>query len=127
MNRWIALSSLLSFVTASVHIFMGGPEVHDAILSTDLPILLKTYVSVLWHATTCVLLLNSIALGIAAFSKSHRTALVWGVVLQYMSYALLFVGYSLANLGSILNTPQWIAFFLISALALLGIRRKGLM
>jgi len=125
MNRWIFLSSILSFVTAAVHVFAGGPEVHDALLTADLPIILKTYVSVIWHATTAVLVLDSIVLLIAAFRPDLRTAMIWIVVGQYLAYATLFVGYGLGYLGSLLATPQWSVFVLISAVALIGMKDRA--
>lgn len=125
MNRWIFFSSILSFVTAVVHVFAGGPEVHDTLLTADLPILLKTYVSVIWHATTTILVIDSIALLTAAFRSDLRKAIIWIVVGQYVAYAILFVGYGLGYLGSLLTTPQWSAFALISALALIGMKDRA--
>lgn len=124
MNRWIFSSSILSFVTAVVHVFAGGPEVHDTLLAADLPIILKTYVSVIWHATTAILVLNSVALLTAAFRPDIRTAIIWIVVGQYVAYATLFFGYGLGYLGSLLATPQWSAFALISIVALIGMKDR---
>lgn len=125
MNLWILFSSILSFVTAAVHVFAGGPEVHDTLLAADLPIILKTYVSVIWHATTAILVINSIALLTAAFRSDIRKAIIWIVVGQYVAYATLFFGYGLGYLGSLLATPQWSAFVLISALALIGVKVRA--
>lgn len=125
MNRWIFSSSILSFVTAAVHVFAGGPEVHDPLLTADLPIILKTYISVIWHATTAILVINSIALLTAAFRPDLRMAITCIVIGQYVAYAALFVGYGLGYLGSLLATPQWSAFALISAVALIGMKDRA--
>lgn len=121
MNRWIVAASILSFVTAAVHVFAGGPEVHETLLAADLPALLKTYVSVLWHATTAVLVFDSVALLMAAGRTTARRPLLWVVGSQYVAYAALFIGYGLAYLGSVMETPQWVAFAGIVALALVGV------
>lgn len=121
MNRWIVAASILSFVTAAVHVFAGGPEVHETLLVADLPTLLKTYISVLWHATTAILVFDSVALLVAAGRTTARRPLLWIVAGQYVAYAALFIGYGLAYLGSVMETPQWIAFAGIVALALVGV------
>lgn len=45
---------------------------------------------------------------------------------QYLAYAGLFIGYGLAYVGTLWQTPQWIVFLLISALALVGLRSTPL-
>ncbi|NLH83771.1 MAG: hypothetical protein GX458_23420 [Phyllobacteriaceae bacterium] len=120
MNRWILASSLLSFAVVSVHVFAGGPDVHDPLLAAGASATLNTYVSVLWHATTAVLLVDAVALFVAAVHRGSRAALVGIVTSQYLAYAALFVGYGLHRLGSLLVTPQWIAFVVISVVALIG-------
>lgn len=126
MHRWILVAAGLSFLTAAVHVFAGGPEVHQALLAAELPKVLKTYISVLWHATTAVLVMNSAALVVAALRGEMRTPLVLIVAGQYAAYAILFLGYGLAYLGSAWEAPQWIAFALIAASALAGLKRRPL-
>lgn len=125
MNRWILASSLLSFAVVLVHVFAGGPDVHDPLLAANASAILNTYVSVLWHATTAVLLLDAVALLVAAFHRGSRGALVGIVTGQYLAYAALFVGYGLDRLGSLVITPQWIAFVVISAMVLIGVRPRA--
>lgn len=120
MSKWIAAAAFVSLVTMVIHVRAGGPEVHDALLAADIPVILKTYVSVIWHASTAVLLVNSVALAVAAVSAPMRRPLVWVVVLQYLAYAALFVAYPLVNLGTLSDMPQWLVFIAISALALMG-------
>jgi hypothetical protein len=120
MSKWMVAAAIVSLITLIVHVFAGGPEVHDALLAADIPVILKTYVSVIWHASTAVLLVNSLALGVAAFREPIRRPVAWIVTLQYLAYAALFVVYPLANLGTLLEMPQWIVFIAISGLALMG-------
>jgi hypothetical protein len=124
MNKWILAAGLLSFLTLGVHIFAGGPEVHDTMLELAgaFPPMLQTFISVMWHAITVTLALNSATLLIAARYYPLRKALVLFVCSQYMGFAALFVFYDLYQLGSLLLLPQWIIFVLISGLAAAGLR-----
>jgi hypothetical protein len=130
MNKWITAAGLLSLLTVGIHVFAGGPEVHDTMLALagTFPPMLRAFVSVMWHAITLTLAINSAALLVAARYCSLRKALVWFVCGQYAAFAALFVFYDLQQLGSLLALPQWIVFVLISGLAAAGLRapRKGL-
>jgi hypothetical protein len=124
MNKWILAAGLLSFITLGVHVFAGGPEVHDTMLGLAgaFPPMLRTFISVMWHAITVTLAINSAALLLAARYFPLRKALVWFVCCQYMAFAALFVFYDLYQLDSLLLLPQWIVFILISGLAAAGLR-----
>lgn len=122
MNLWLLSAAALSLLTTGIHVLAGGPDVHDPLLAMEMPPVLKVYVSLLWHATTAVLAINSAALLWASVSRRHREALAGAVVAQYLAYAGLFIGYAVAYVGTLWQTPQWIVFLLIAALALLGLR-----
>ncbi len=121
MNKWIFAAGVLSSLTFAVHVFAGGPDVHEPLLATDLSASLKTYISMLWHGVTAVLLINSAALFAAAFHRHLERSLVWPVILQYIAYAVLFVGYGLSYLGTVWTTPQWVVFLVISMLGVAGL------
>ncbi|NRP18122.1 hypothetical protein LPJGGPFB_01352 [Ensifer adhaerens] len=122
MNRWLLSAAAISLLTTGIHVLAGGPDVHDPLLAIDMPPVLKVYVSLLWHATSAVLAINSVALLWASISRRYREALTGAVVAQYLGYAGLFIGYGLAYVGTLWQTPQWAVFLLISALALVGLR-----
>lgn len=122
MNPWLLSAAALSFLTTGIHLLAGGSDVHDPLLAIDMPPVLKVYVSLLWHASSAVLAVNSAALLWASISRHHREALAGIVVAQYLAYAGLFIGYGLAYVGTLWQTPQWIVFLLIAALVLLGLR-----
>ncbi|RDL52560.1 hypothetical protein BLJAPNOD_03720 [Ensifer sp. M14] len=126
MNLWLLSAAALSLLTTGIHVLAGGPDVHDPLLAIDMPPVLKVYVSLLWHATSAVLAVNSAALLWASISRRHRQALAGAVVAQYLAYAGLFIGYGLAYVGTLWQTPQWVVFLLISALALAGLRSAPL-
>lgn len=126
MNLWLLSAAALSFLTTGIHVLAGGPDVHDPLLAADISPVLKVYVSLLWHATSAVLAVNSVALLWASAARRHRQTLAGAVVAQYLAYAGLFIGYGLAYVGTLWQTPQWIVFLLISALALVGLHSTPL-
>ncbi|QRY69947.1 hypothetical protein JVX98_17415 [Ensifer sp. PDNC004] len=122
MSKWLLAAGTLSLATTGIHLFAGGPEVHVPLLASSPSALLKTYVSLLWHATSAILLINSLALLFAGVNGRYRVPLAAAVIVQYLAYAVLFIGYGLAYLGSLSTTPQWAAFLLMAALAAIGVR-----
>lgn len=122
MSRWLLAAGILSLATTGIHLFAGGPDVHVPLLASSPSPLLQIYVSLLWHATSAVLLINSLALLFAAIDRRYRVPLAGAVILQYLAYAALFVGYGLAYLGSLWSTPQWVAFILMAGFAAIGAR-----
>ncbi|OCP07179.1 MULTISPECIES: hypothetical protein [unclassified Ensifer] len=122
MSRWLLAAGILSLATTGTHLFAGGPEVHVPLLASSPSPLLQIYVSLLWHATSAVLLINSLALLFAAVDRRYRVPLAGAVILQYLAYAALFFGYGLAYLGSLWSTPQWVAFILMAGFAAIGAR-----
>ncbi len=122
MNRWIAAAGVLSTATLLLHVIGGGADVHAPILQGNLSTLLKAYASILWHAITVVLVINSAALLVAAVQTGPRRIIVWLVACQYLGFAGLFIFYGIGRLGTLFLMPQWIIFLAISGFALLGLR-----
>ncbi|HEV7319571.1 MAG TPA: hypothetical protein VGO04_13305 [Ensifer sp.] len=122
MNRWLLTAGILSLVTTGIHLFAGGTDVHVPLLESSPSPLLQTYVSLLWHATSAILLINSLALLFAAADRRYRLPLAVAVIAQYLAYAALFMGYGLAYLGSPWPAPQWAVFIVMAGLAAIGAR-----
>ena len=127
MNPWILISAGLSAVTVLLHVLGGGTEVHAPMLASELSVILKAYSSVLWHAVTIVLVINSLALLVAAFRVSLQKPLVLLAAWQYLGFAILFGIYGMTRLGSLMPMPQWIIFCLIVAPAVMGLKRGSQM
>ena len=66
--------------------------------------------TIIWHAITTVLAINSIALFHAAISQKFRIAFASLISAQYFSWGLLFVFFGQSRLGELWTLPQWIAF-----------------
>jgi len=122
MNRWILAAAIVSMLTFFIHVFGGGPEIHVPVLESSLSIELKAVLSVVWHGVSAMLLINSGALLVAARSSDYRLPLVALVSAQNLAFAVLFVFYGLAHLGTLLLMPQWLIFLALTGLSLAGLR-----
>lgn len=122
-NKMVFVAGVLSVLTLLIHIFGGGPEVHDPVLQSTLSVELKAVLSVIWHAISLVLFINATALFIAAKSPMLQKPIVILVSSQYLAFAALFIFYGVTHLGSLLPMPQWIIFMALAAIGLIGLRR----
>jgi hypothetical protein len=121
MNKPLVAAACLSIFTFGVHVFLGGPEIHEPLLASNASELVRAVGSVVWHAVSALLFLNSLALFYASRKPSMAKPLVILVVFQYLSFVALFTFYGLARFGSVTVMPQWTGFLAMSALALWGI------
>ncbi len=120
-NLALAAAGILTIGYCSVHVFAGGPEIHVPALQSELDPLVKGVISVIWHAITAVLLLNGLAL-LWLSRNGRQHALGWMVVVQFISFAGLFIAYGLMRFGDLMLMPQWIGFLVIAGIAALGLR-----
>ena len=124
MNKWIFSAGVLSLFTCVVHVFGGGPEVHVPVLNSTLSIELKAIISVLWHWTTAVLIINGVALIWAAKRAEQQKVVTILVGMQYVAFAGMFMFYSLYLLGSAMSMPQWTLFLAIVLVSMIGLKRE---
>ncbi len=123
MNYWHLAAAGLSALTAIAHVFGGGPEFHQPMLASELGSHVKAGFSVVWHATTIMLVVNSGLLFFAAINRPEGRAFALVVVLQYLPYAVIFLFFGMMRLGNITALPQWTVFLLVAGLALVGLKR----
>jgi hypothetical protein len=121
MNPWLLASGIASLVLVLVHIFPGGREVHRPMVASDWPEPAKAVWSVVWHAVTAVMALGGLALVAASLLPDHALALAVLPVTVFLAWTGLFLFYGLLRLGSVTILPQWVAFTVISGLALIGL------
>lgn len=124
LNKPLAAAGILTILYCGVHVFAGGPEIHDPALASELDPLVKGVFSVVWHAITAMMLLNGLALIWLARDK-RQTGSGWLVVAQFTAFAVLFIAYGLARFGDLSTMPQWSGFLVISAIAAWGLRAGG--
>lgn len=123
MNRPLLGAAGLMVLTALVHLFLGGPDVHAPMLALTEGSELAIYVSVLWHGISAVLILTALAFALAARDVGRNwlaVALAGGLSL---AMAAVFFGYGLVYVRSIWIAPQWVVFVAIAGLALWGAAR----
>jgi hypothetical protein len=118
INRSYAIAAALMGLTVGLHVFGGGPEIHDPIRASALPDVVRAIGSVLWHAVTWMLVLMAAAL--AWLSVRRDTALFAMVVAMQGGFAALFIFYGWTVLGTLWETPQWVIFCVIAAVMFLG-------
>lgn len=118
-----AIAAILMAVTLGIHLFMGGPEVHEAMVAS-LPVPgLKAFASILWHAVSVNLLVFTFAL--ASLARHPNRALEATLAATQIGFAALFLAYGAMVLGTVWPMPQWIIFLGIPALTRFGQRRFG--
>ncbi len=122
MNYWYLTAAGLSVFTFVAHVFGGGPEIHIPVLQSQLSDYFKAIFSVIWHAISAILILNSLVLASAGmnWSGSHFGAMI--VAGQYLSFAILFVFYGLNRLDTLTAMPQWAVFTAIAVLIFIAQR-----
>jgi hypothetical protein len=124
MSKSLLIAAVISTITTGLHVYGGGIEVHEPILDANLTTILKAYTSILWHAVTAILMINSAGLFLTAFNPVCFKRLGHLIAVQYLAFAGLFIFYGLNQLGTLFLMPQWIIFICMSALILFGIWRK---
>lgn len=124
MNIFFLAAAGLSVLTTFAHVFGGGPEFHQPMMASGLSQHIRAGFSVVWHATTIMLVVNSGLLIMATMNRPGARDFARVVILQYLPFAGLFIYFGLTRLGNITALPQWSAFVLIAILALFGLKGR---
>ena len=119
---WTRLAAALMGLTALLHVFGGGPEVHDPLQAALSDPFLAAFAAVLWHVVTLVLVV--LAGGLWVLAQRHDPALEAILSGIQLGFAALFVFYGLTRLGTVMPMSQWIIFLAIPALTRFGQSRK---
>jgi len=117
----LAAAALMAF-TFLVHTFVGGPEIYAPVRASDFDPALRSVLSVVWHIVT--IMLAVMAVGVFVTAISRNAALEWVLIALNLGTAALFIGYGLADLGNVIEMPQWTGFLLIAVLMLIGQMRR---
>lgn len=122
MNKWNLGASVLMALTFCLHVFGGGPEIHEPIQASVLSDYLRAMSAVLWHAVTVVLAVFAIAY--LWLAKHENTAMSLQMAAIQFGFAGLFLWYGEVLLGTVWPMPQWIIFIVIPAVSLAGLPRR---
>ncbi|MBU4529407.1 hypothetical protein [Hoeflea sp.] len=104
--------------TVAIHVFLGGPEVHDPMLAVVTDTKLNAFVSVLWHAVTVVLITLTGGLAVLSFRRDLAMEAVLSGL--QIGFAALFIASGLIRLGNLTDMPQWIIFLSIPLATRIG-------
>lgn len=118
MNRPILAAAVLMILTLFVHVFAGGPEIHQLIQTSALPTGLRAVSAVLWHAVSVNLLVFSVAL--LWLAKHPNPPLGLTISFIQLGWAALFLYYGASMLATVWLMPQWLIFLTIPALTFWG-------
>jgi hypothetical protein len=121
MNLWLLSAGIAALLLNLVHIFPGGRAIHRPMVAAQWPEPAKAVWSVVWHAVTAVMAFGGLALIAAAFLPELALALSVLPIALFTAAAGLFIYYGLKRLGTLTVLPQWVAFSVISALAVIGL------
>ena len=114
VNRPLLIAAGLMTLTVLVHAFVGGPEVYDPVRDSAITPVARSVTSVVWHVITAVLAI--MAAGLFWVSRHRCRPLEVMLIAIQLSFAGIFIGYGLADFGSLLPMPQWIIFLIGPAL-----------
>jgi hypothetical protein len=119
---WTRLAAALMALTFFIHVFGGGPEVHDPLQATLTDPFLAAFAAVLWHMVTVVLAVLAGGLWVLAGRRDPALEAILSAI--QLGFAALFIVYGLTRLGTIWPMSQWIIFLAIPALTRFGQSRK---
>ena len=122
MNRKLLVTALLATLTATVHIFIGTPEIEAPLLQSSLPQELSLLLYVCWHLVSAILIFSAIVFFVAARTEFHikyqHTAKL--ISLLWLSFGFIFIVIAAwySGIPMLLKLPQWVLFLPIGALGL---------
>lgn len=120
--NWTRLAAALMGLTVLLHLFGGGPEVHEPLQAALSVPFLAAFAAVLWHMITVVLVV--LAGGLWVLAQRQDPALEAILSGTQIGFAAIFVFYGLTRLGTVVPMNQWIIFLAIPALTRFGQSRK---
>lgn len=124
MNRKLFITALLAALTASVHIFIGTPEIETPLLQSSMPHELSLLLYVCWHLVSIILVFSSVIFFLAARTAFHIKYQYTAKLLSllWLSFGFAFIVIAMWDSGTsmLIKLPQWILFLPIGALGFWG-------
>ncbi len=122
-NYYWFWGGLITLFTAVLHTVGGGVALVGPLLNSSLDIQTKTELHSVWHLITVLLFATAYVILVnCRKQKAEDTALV----IRYISYLFMLFGlvFILVSLYHMTFAPQWILFFPIGLLLILGESKK---
>jgi len=117
-NPWLLLAAAIMTLTVFIHVFAGGPEVYDPLRDAPHAPVVRSVLSVVWHAIT--LLLAVMAAALFWVSRHRNPALETVLIVIQVGFAGLFIGYGWLDLSELSSMPQWSIFGVCAGLILMA-------
>jgi len=117
---WLYAASLLSALTALLHIFGGGVAVARPVLNSDLNDEAKYTSYYCWHMVTIIIVAMSVCFFLAGRYPELRELGVLCCILSF-AFAVWSVVLIIAKKQKLLKLPQWILFFPIAIIGAAGL------
>ncbi len=124
MNWRLITASLLAAFTTVIHIFWGGRDVVEPLLTSSMAAEPKMTLYAVWHMASFSLFISALFLFMGAFPK-NKTSLRYVVnfiSILWIGFAIIFVLIALLQSGNgwLMKLPQWI---LLAPVGILGLWR----
>lgn len=125
MSAPLIAAAGVAAVTLGIHVVLGQIDPVRPLLATELDPVAKQTMLAAWHIVSVVLLVGSLALGLAGagvLEGGARQAVALLLGLSYVGFAAVFLVIGLAAFGGRGTTrlPQWTLLLPVGALALSG-------
>ncbi|MEE9330265.1 MAG: hypothetical protein V3V30_09020 [Parvularculaceae bacterium] len=96
------LTTLLSALTALVHIIIGGADSLQPTLAADLPLIAEAAMHACWHIISALLLWS-----IFVFWRGGKMALDFGLFWIVAALVFIYVGLVQGGVDGLMLSPQW--------------------
>ncbi len=117
----LSLAAMLMGITALVHIFVGGVDIHMPLRQGNLPNTVQSTLEVIWHCISFHLV--ALTLALIYLVRRQNRALYLFLLFSIFAFGLIFVIVGIGEFGSLWLMPQWIAFGLVGLLMIVA--RRG--
>jgi hypothetical protein len=116
------IAAVLMTATFFLHVFGGGPQIHQPIQASSLALPLRAVSAILWHGISVLLAIEAVALFWLARHPDRAMAALLAAI--QLAFAALFLFYGLTMLGTVWVLGQWTIFLTLAALILWGARLR---
>lgn len=117
-NPWLLLAAAIMTLTVFIHVFAGGAEIYDPLRVGPYVPVVRSVLSVVWHAIT--LILGVMAVALYWVSRHRNPALETCLIAIQVGFAGLFIAYGWFDLREFSSMPQWSIFGVGACLILLA-------
>lgn len=126
MNFFIFISALIALVAIIGHLSMGKKEYLKPVLDSDIAIVPKKVMQILFHYMTVFMVLSTIILLAGShelcpmYDYVHNMIRFIGIVYAFFALTQFIIALTSGIPGGVFKLFQWVFWALIAALAIIG-------